>query len=1290
MPDTFFSQSAIHAPKVAFLLHNLTLFETILPLLTRLDEEKITYDLIVPEIETSDNWGNMSRDTYLYITKLGYRARFLNNNPQINYKIAFYPYLPYYFEVNSCYKVRYQYGMAKPEWNLDVWSAKFDLIFCNSIYDEAFLKGYTSTLLTGFLKYGNISENHQRKIHKKPYLLYLPTYGDESSINELADHLKNLRKDFHIVTKLHHGTSYLEADRKELAGSFSDEVYDHFTPLVELMREADVILSDSSGAIFEGLITKVPVVVFRWSLPLPFEGLPSLEELVIADELVKCVSNPTLLRNILLEASQGYDQSQLDKIKEIFPVIGNETLDICMSQIYKLLNDDIDIHKYSIHRRLVRYIEELEHSKERLHATLENNNQLKVDLEEKYKENSELYRDIKLKADSIIRIQEEFDRVRNELTTAYILKDELSLVSDNLVKERDGLLNETHELKTELVDLEKKFTARLASSQEAIHEKDIQLENLKEYNNRIEHELNNIYNSKRWKLINLMRDILNKFKGSLIGKVIQMWKKYGFVHVIKKIYFKLRRRTTHLNLNNLQQEGPFMLNWYQYKFLDFKSKFSDHGKVDLQQVKYLNETRGLVSIILPVYNGEDMIEEAVESILRQTYTHYELIIINDGSTDNTANILSKLSTKDNRIQVIHQENLKIPRTLSKGFYLAKGEFFTWTSADNNLHPNCIEKLVEELTHDETLGMVYANMRLIDENGNLLVNHGWYEEPEGSGHVILPSHTYELNTYPNNTIGAAFMYRAKAARILGDYSAYKHTLEDYDYWMRMNSLFTVKHVSFSEPIYDYRMHRRSLTAQDKELGITSNRYKLMVLDDFRRDLYLSPIVWVIKNHNSPLYNIIIEEINKLGHVIADFETIQQSNGYLNEATPMCQLELGPIEDKMLKCCPHAFHVAIDFSDSSKREFKMQMIEGTEEFVTDDPNSVISLVFNAAINKHSYTIESLIEKPHEYSYKLSVIICTYKRSEKLNQAIRSVIEQTLPPNDYEIIVVNNDPTCVDVKKIVFDLKQEFINNHFKYIVSPLKGLSFARNAGMISAKGEVLLYLDDDVIADKDLLRVTIECFEMDKEAGVIGGNIKLVKPNNSHSVILPGHEALWSQLLINNDYYYEVKDQWDFPYGANYAVRYDALMTIGGFRTSYGRKDNDFSGGEEHVVSFMMQQINKKVGLNPKACVLHDVDESRFSFEHVKKTIRASILTTYRLQKDLYAPMDSDIQYDKERIRELEHEYSLLDKKNTDGQYDLEMFYKSCYLEAMIELVQIKEVDEENRIIGFEKLLDGQK
>ena len=250
--------------------------------------------------------------------------------------------------------------------------------------------------------------------------------------------------------------------------------------------------------------------------------------------------------------------------------------------------------------------------------------------------------------------------------------------------------------------------------------------------------------------------------------------------------------------------------------------------------------RGLISVILPVYNGERYLTEAVESVLAQTYTDLELIIVDDGSTDASGEIADGFLQTDERVKVIHQKNMTLPIALNNGFAASSGELLTWTSADNRMLPCCLELLETELSRDRSCDMVFGNMRLIDENGGVLRGWGWYEQPPLSGNVILPDSTDELNTHANNTIGAAFLYRAGAAAVLGGYSENKFMLEDYDYFMRMNSLLTIRHILHKRPIYEYRMHESSLTARDEELGITASRPALMELDGQRREFYLREI------------------------------------------------------------------------------------------------------------------------------------------------------------------------------------------------------------------------------------------------------------------------------------------------------------------------------------------------------------------------------------------------------------------------------------------------------------------
>lgn len=96
----------------------------------------------------------------------------------------------------------------------------------------------------------------------------------------------------------------------------------------------------------------------------------------------------------------------------------------------------------------------------------------------------------------------------------------------------------------------------------------------------------------------------------------------------------------------------------------------------------------LVSVIIPVYNVENNILYCIESVLRQTYKNLEILIIDDGSTDNSYNICKKYANTDNRIKVIHQEN--------HGISLAKGNYIFWIDSDDYIKENIIEKLYENL------------------------------------------------------------------------------------------------------------------------------------------------------------------------------------------------------------------------------------------------------------------------------------------------------------------------------------------------------------------------------------------------------------------------------------------------------------------------------------------------------------------------------------------------------------------------------------------------------------------
>ncbi len=703
------------------------------------------------------------------------------------------------------------------------------------------------------------------------------------------------------------------------------------------------------------------------------------------------------------------------------------------------------------------------------------------------------------------------------------------------------------------------------------------------------------------------------------------------------------------------------LNLYQYKFIRYREERERTYPLPLSKV-YVPQIDDLVSVILPVFNGGDILADSIESVLSQTYENFELIIINDGSKDKTLEIAREYEKKDKRIKVLTQENKKIPRTLSRGFNEARGEFLTWTSADNVMDRDFLEKMVADIKSKPDVGMIWGNMRLIDAKGKKLRKHGWYEFPFGSSNVMFPCNSYELNTYANNTIGAAFMYRKSAKEILGCYSSYKHTLEDYDYWMRMNSLCGIKHTDFLEPVYSYRWHDGSLTAKDKELGITKSRFKLMVLDDFRRDFYLTPLLWYLKI--APGYEQLAEEFKaelcRAGHIILVKEDFPQLF-FGESASNLCYMSFGG-EEADVTLPEDAIKIGLGTTDQNRDKFdilcnigtKATLKEGFCEYVFEDASTMFSFLDAKAKNDMLYRLEGRIESEESFEKKLSVILCTHKMTDTLKACITAICNQRAKKSDYELIFVNNSFREDSLKELVQEFKKEYEELDISYITAPLKGLSFARNMGLWAARGEYILYVDDDAIMDENVVAETIRSFDKDRELGVVGGKVILTVPGSAKGLVTKNTIGLWSHLDIDGDDIRYAKDYGDFPYGANFGARTAELRRIGGFRTGYGRVGNNFAGGEETLVCFMMDTIHKKVALNPRSRVEHRIAEDRFTLEHIEKTAYSGIMTQYRLRLDLYAPQD----WNDMNVRERMVRGEKLAKAEADGSGDY-TFHKSA-------------------------------
>jgi glycosyltransferase involved in cell wall biosynthesis len=204
----------------------------------------------------------------------------------------------------------------------------------------------------------------------------------------------------------------------------------------------------------------------------------------------------------------------------------------------------------------------------------------------------------------------------------------------------------------------------------------------------------------------------------------------------------------------------------------------------------------LVSIVLPTYNGARYLQQSLDSCLAQTYTNFELIIVNDCSTDNTLEIAAAYAAKDPRVKVINNVvNKRLPASLNTGFDEAKGEYFTWTSDDNYYAPDAIERMVAQLQARPEIDLVYCDyMRVDDANKEVGV--------------------FRMNDINQSFIGwegcgACFLYKREVHFRNKGYNVSAFLIEDYDFFIRafMHSKFLYMP---EYDVYYYRVHDASLT------------------------------------------------------------------------------------------------------------------------------------------------------------------------------------------------------------------------------------------------------------------------------------------------------------------------------------------------------------------------------------------------------------------------------------------------------------------------------------------------
>lgn len=232
-------------------------------------------------------------------------------------------------------------------------------------------------------------------------------------------------------------------------------------------------------------------------------------------------------------------------------------------------------------------------------------------------------------------------------------------------------------------------------------------------------------------------------------------------------------------------------------------------------------------------------------------------------------------------------------------------------------------------------------------------------------------------------------------------------------------------------------------------------------------------------------------------------------------------------------------------------------------------------------------------------LTAIICTYNRVKYIGPLLESIAANNLAKEEYEILLVDNN--CTDNTR---EICEAFVNAHkdvnFRYVVETEQGLSAARNKGIKEAKGDIIVYIDDDALVDTWYLRTIVEYMSAHTEISAVGGPII---PSYEDTEEPKWMTRYTKELLCGYLYYGEKERPFPgdrYPGGGNAAYRAEVFEKVGLFNTALGRKGNSLMGAEEKDIFDKMKAQGMRFVYLPKMILHHIIPQAKLESDYFNR------------------------------------------------------------------------------------------
>lgn len=260
----------------------------------------------------------------------------------------------------------------------------------------------------------------------------------------------------------------------------------------------------------------------------------------------------------------------------------------------------------------------------------------------------------------------------------------------------------------------------------------------------------------------------------------------------------------------------FSAQHFADKFRDFPEflAYLDRLATELAQPVPAGEEKGRVtfSVLVPTYNHERFLPAALDSLLAQTYTAWEAVVVNDGSSDNTAAILDAYAARDSRIRPIHKQNGGTVSALNEALRHAQGEWICWLSSDDLFEPDKLAAHIEEMQHHPDIRFFYTNHYLLDDPPGRK-----YPAPFDQATTIPPESEQVARFFHLNYVnGISIAIHRSVFDALGAFNPRYRAGHDFEMWLRISARYRSRFID--RRLSTTRQHSQQDTRRSVMTGI----------------------------------------------------------------------------------------------------------------------------------------------------------------------------------------------------------------------------------------------------------------------------------------------------------------------------------------------------------------------------------------------------------------------------------------------------------------------------------------